>query len=163
MGLQGCSEQHVTNEALCARPAGYRRFSAFECQPAACRDRKSVGHHAGAPGRAVVYRSLFLFALRPVGWLRFRKSVQSCTDCCCDSAEISRALVSRSVMQQSQQSPSIFLIGRPSCEKCSRRMALMRIAPDGPDHDRRTFECPACGHYEVHLVPFVHGPTNSPG
>jgi len=60
-------------------------------------------------------------------------------------------------MQQSQQSPSIFLIGRPSCEKCNTRMALIRIEPDSPTHDRRTFECPACEHYEIHVVPFVHG------
>ena len=68
-------------------------------------------------------------------------------------------VVSRCVMQQSQQTPSIFLIGRPRCEKCNTRMALTRIEPNGPGHDRRTFECPACEHYEVLVVPFVHCAT----
>ena len=32
----------------------------------------------------------------------------------------------------------------PKCAKCSAQMWISRIEPDKPDHDKRTFECPAC-------------------
>jgi predicted RNA-binding Zn-ribbon protein involved in translation (DUF1610 family) len=42
---------------------------------------------------------------------------------------------------------------RPLCSKCGTLMALARIEPAPyPDHDLRTFECPACGNADT--VPF---------
>jgi hypothetical protein len=45
-------------------------------------------------------------------------------------------------------------ITRPPCPKCSTMMLLSRIEPDITDHDRRTFECPKCGHEETVVVKF---------
>ena len=33
-------------------------------------------------------------------------------------------------------------------------MLLSRIEPDKPDHDKRTFECSACGHEQSEVVKF---------
>ena len=33
-------------------------------------------------------------------------------------------------------------------------MLLSRIEPNVPDHDKRTFECPACGHERSEVVKF---------
>ena len=33
-------------------------------------------------------------------------------------------------------------------------MLLSRIEPDAPDHDKRTFECPACGNELSEVVKF---------
>jgi hypothetical protein len=37
-------------------------------------------------------------------------------------------------------SPSV--IACPSCPKCGTRTMLVRIFPDSPGHDQRTYECP---------------------
>ena len=49
-------------------------------------------------------------------------------------------------------------IKRPHCAKCGMLMMLVRIEPDSPDHDRRTFECGSCGHSEVKVVKTVSAP-----
>ena len=36
-------------------------------------------------------------------------------------------------------------IEHPFCAKCDAPMWLTRIEPDFPHHDKRTFECQACG------------------
>lgn len=43
---------------------------------------------------------------------------------------------------------------RPPCPKCGAQMLLSRIEPDKPDHDKRTFECAACGHELSQVVKF---------
>jgi predicted RNA-binding Zn-ribbon protein involved in translation (DUF1610 family) len=45
-------------------------------------------------------------------------------------------------------------IVRPPCPKCGTQMLLARIAPDKPDHDKRTFECPKCEHSESVVVKY---------
>jgi hypothetical protein len=55
-------------------------------------------------------------------------------------------------MPQTQIEPSLFRAERPLCPECEHRMALARIEPDKPDHDRRTFECPSCEYVETLVV-----------
>jgi ribosomal protein S27AE len=44
---------------------------------------------------------------------------------------------------------------RPQCSKCGTLTALTHIEPaPEPDHDLRTFECPACGNADVVLIRF---------
>jgi len=43
---------------------------------------------------------------------------------------------------------------RPACKRCGAQMLLTRIEPDKPDHDRRTFECEACGGEQVEIVKY---------
>ena len=43
---------------------------------------------------------------------------------------------------------------RPVCSRCQTQMMLSRIEPDAPDHDKRTFECPACNHEISEIVQF---------
>jgi len=43
---------------------------------------------------------------------------------------------------------------RPPCPKCGAQMLLARIEPDAPDHDKRSFECSACGHEHSEVVKF---------
>ena len=50
--------------------------------------------------------------------------------------------------------PQRTFIDHPSCPKCGSAMWLVRIEPDKPDHDLRTFECPNCEHTETKLVKF---------
>jgi hypothetical protein len=45
-------------------------------------------------------------------------------------------------------------IEHPRCAKCGVPMWLTRIEPYEPDHDRRTFECQACGNSEFEIVKF---------
>jgi hypothetical protein len=40
------------------------------------------------------------------------------------------------------------------CSKCRSTMALVRLEPDIPDHDKRTFECRECGQEEIAVVRF---------
>jgi hypothetical protein len=104
---------------------------------------------------------LFLFALRRDRAQVLARSVQFYTDGRIDAAKNPPVVFNRfrCVMQQSQQAPSMLPVGRPDCAKCNTRMALIRIEPDSPDTDRRTFECPSCEHYEVFIVPYLHGAT----
>ena len=38
--------------------------------------------------------------------------------------------------------------------KCSAQMWISRIEPDKPDHDKRTFECPACDGVMTAIVKY---------
>jgi hypothetical protein len=40
--------------------------------------------------------------------------------------------------------PPKVVIFRPNCNTCGTRMALVRIFPDKPGYDQRTYECPRC-------------------
>jgi transposase-like protein len=35
-------------------------------------------------------------------------------------------------------------VGNPVCPICARAMIILRIEPDEPNHQRRTYECPEC-------------------
>jgi hypothetical protein len=54
---------------------------------------------------------------------------------------------------QSDTTPTIVIM-KPTCPKCGARMSLARIEPDKPDHDQRTFECPACPHSLTEVVKY---------
>jgi transposase len=43
--------------------------------------------------------------------------------------------------------PSVAIV-RPTCSRCGGRMWLVRIFPDKPGYDQRTYECPRCD-YEI--------------
>lgn len=43
-------------------------------------------------------------------------------------------------------------IDRPSCPKCDLLMWIVRIHPNGPGVDKRTFECPVCDISEKAMV-----------
>ncbi len=45
-------------------------------------------------------------------------------------------------------------IARPTCPKCGARMSLVRIFPDKPGYDQRTFECPRCEHEIIEVVKY---------
>lgn len=42
-------------------------------------------------------------------------------------------------------------VSSQSCVRCATPMALVKIEPDDPVHDRRIFECPTCRH-EVRVL-----------
>ena len=44
------------------------------------------------------------------------------------------------------------LTARPSCPKCGTRTMLVRIFPDRPGYDVRTYECPRCEHEVIEVV-----------
>ena len=39
----------------------------------------------------------------------------------------------------------------PFCTQCVTRMLLVRIFPDRPGYDTRTYECPRCQHVGLFL------------
>jgi transposase-like protein len=43
-------------------------------------------------------------------------------------------------------------IERLACPACGQPMWIVRIEPDKPGHDRRTFECADCKHLETFIV-----------
>jgi hypothetical protein len=45
-------------------------------------------------------------------------------------------------------------IARPICPTCGTRMSLVRIFPDSPGYDQRTYECPRCAHEIAEIVKF---------
>ena len=47
-------------------------------------------------------------------------------------------------MRQFQVTPPSQDIVHPTCAKCGAPMWLTRIEPDGPEVEKRTFECQAC-------------------
>src|SRR5262245_31403852 len=89
--------------------------------------------------------------------LSFGKSVdpiRSCPLLFLCSASISRP-VQRPVrwsMPRDQSIPQQPIIGSPFCELCKSQMWLACIEPHDPDHDKRTFECPACPNITVRIV-----------
>jgi DNA-directed RNA polymerase subunit M/transcription elongation factor TFIIS len=54
--------------------------------------------------------------------------------------------------QQIDFSPAV--IASPSCPKCGTRMVLVRIFPDRPGYDQRTYECPRCEHEITEVAQF---------
>jgi hypothetical protein len=46
-------------------------------------------------------------------------------------------------------------IEHPRCAKCDVPMWLTRIEPDFPQHDKRTFECKACGGTTTIVVKYA--------
>jgi endogenous inhibitor of DNA gyrase (YacG/DUF329 family) len=48
--------------------------------------------------------------------------------------------------------PSV--VARPNCPTCGTRMSLVRIFPDKPGYDQRTYECPRCQHDVTEIVQF---------
>jgi ribosomal protein S27AE len=46
------------------------------------------------------------------------------------------------------------LMAHPSCPKCGTRMMLVRIFPDRPGFDVRTYECPRCEHEVIEVVQY---------
>jgi transposase-like protein len=46
------------------------------------------------------------------------------------------------------------VIVRPNCPACGTRMSLVRIFPDKPGYDQRTFECPRCQYEITEIVQF---------
>ena len=57
-------------------------------------------------------------------------------------------------MRKDQTLPQQRIIGRPFCEFCKSQMWLACIEPDEVDHDKRTFECPACPNVTVRIVKY---------
>ena len=45
-------------------------------------------------------------------------------------------------------------IDQPRCPICQTAMIIIRIEPEKPDHDRRSYECPKCDHSESMVVKF---------
>lgn len=45
-------------------------------------------------------------------------------------------------------------IVRPICPQCATRMSLVRIFPDQPGYEQRTYECPRCEHEITEIVQF---------
>ncbi len=58
-------------------------------------------------------------------------------------------------MPQSQYAlaPSLS-IHLPICPTCRTAMMIIRIDPEKPDHDRRSYECSKCDHSESRVVKF---------
>ena len=46
-------------------------------------------------------------------------------------------------------------IEHPHCAKCDAPMWLSRIEPDFPHHEKRTFECKACGGTTTIIVEYM--------
>jgi hypothetical protein len=46
------------------------------------------------------------------------------------------------------------LLYMPTCKKCGAKMWLVRIEPDAPGHDRRSFECPQCENAVTEVVKY---------
>ena len=57
-------------------------------------------------------------------------------------------------MREFHFDPGTVEVVHPTCETCGAPMWLTRIEPDKPDHDRRTFECKACGHLVTEIVKY---------
>ena len=57
-------------------------------------------------------------------------------------------------MQHSSVESSLHNFEHPKCSACGAPMWLARIEPDRPDHDKRTFECQACGKITSEVVKY---------
>ena len=45
-------------------------------------------------------------------------------------------------------------IKHPKCAVCGVSTWLARVEPDEPDHDKCTFECPACDRAVVEIIKY---------
>jgi transposase-like protein len=50
--------------------------------------------------------------------------------------------------------PPTAVIVRPNCPTCGTRTSLVRIFPDRPGYDKRTYECPRCERELTEIVRF---------
>jgi hypothetical protein len=50
--------------------------------------------------------------------------------------------------------PPRVVVARPKCTTCGTRMSLVRIFPDKPGYDQRTYECPRCEREVTEIVRF---------
>ena len=57
-------------------------------------------------------------------------------------------------MQKSVDFLRLQLIERPQCAQSHAYMWLIRIQPDEPSYDRRTFECPQCHYQKTETVKY---------
>jgi hypothetical protein len=57
-------------------------------------------------------------------------------------------------MHQHTSVPCPIEIEHPKCTTCEISMWLTRIEPDTPDHEKRTFECKACGNTTTEIVKY---------
>jgi hypothetical protein len=58
-------------------------------------------------------------------------------------------------MAQQKTVPSYtVIIDRPLCIVCGAQMWLACVEADGPNNDKRTFECPVCATHEIEFVKF---------
>jgi transposase-like protein len=59
-------------------------------------------------------------------------------------------------MSQSENifDPARLVLYQPICPKCGARMWIVRIEPDEPGHDKRTFECPQCENVLTETVKY---------
>jgi hypothetical protein len=57
-------------------------------------------------------------------------------------------------MQHSYVQSSLHEHEHPVCTVCGASMWLARIEPAHPDHDKRTFECKACGKVTAEIVKY---------
>ena len=55
-------------------------------------------------------------------------------------------------MANAQVHPRQLPVDNPICPKCARPMIIVRIEPDEPDHQKRTYECPECQLVESLIV-----------
>ena len=57
-------------------------------------------------------------------------------------------------MRESHYIPDPPNVEHPRCSQCGVPMWLTRLEPDKPDHDKRTFECKACGASVTEIVKY---------
>lgn len=57
-------------------------------------------------------------------------------------------------MTDIQFDPARLVLDLPNCKKCGTPMFLVRIEPDDPGHDKRTFECPRCDDIVSEIVKY---------
>ena len=62
------------------------------------------------------------------------------------------ALVTGVAMRQFEVIPPAQDIVHPTCAKCGAPMWLIRLEPDGPGSQQRTFECQACQNEAIEIV-----------
>jgi hypothetical protein len=65
--------------------------------------------------------------------------------------------VSASVSDFQTFDPARPVLGQPKCPNCGSLMWLIRIEPDEPNHDRRTFQCEECAHSHTEVVKYRYG------
>jgi predicted RNA-binding Zn-ribbon protein involved in translation (DUF1610 family) len=55
-------------------------------------------------------------------------------------------------MSNAQVDPRQLQVDNPICPKCGRPMVIVRIEPDEPGHQKRTYECSECELVENLIV-----------
>ena len=60
-------------------------------------------------------------------------------------------------MQRSSVNSLNQVIDHPACKQCGAPMWLTRLGSDWAHHEKRTFECKACGASMIEIVPMLAG------